>query len=280
MLRREDIRIRDPFIVTDREAGCYYMYGTTAMLAGSIAASSSFRAFRSEDLEHFEGPYTVFDGEKAGFWADRDYWAPEVHRYRGKYYMFASFKAEGRCRGTQILVSDTPLGTFAPISEGPQTPADWECLDGTLLVQDGVPYLVFSHEWLQIYDGEICAVRLSEDLTRPVGEPFTLFRASDNPAVLSHSARDGHKCYVTDGPFFVPGEQGLRLLWSSMAANGYAILEATAPALTGPWEHKPPRYDFDGGHCMTFTDLSGKRRLSFHAPNTAGLERAAFADFA
>ena len=29
MLKREEIRIRDPFIFTDTENKCYYMYGTT-----------------------------------------------------------------------------------------------------------------------------------------------------------------------------------------------------------------------------------------------------------
>ena len=51
--------------------------------------------------------------------------------------MFASFKAAGVCRGTQILVADHPKGPFVPHSDGPVTPRDWECLDGTLYVDPG-----------------------------------------------------------------------------------------------------------------------------------------------
>ena len=42
MLKREEIRIRDPFIYTDTENGCYYMYGTTALVAGSGSAGNTF----------------------------------------------------------------------------------------------------------------------------------------------------------------------------------------------------------------------------------------------
>lgn len=38
MLKREEIRIRDPFILPDAEKGCYYMYGTTDLEDGSLHA--------------------------------------------------------------------------------------------------------------------------------------------------------------------------------------------------------------------------------------------------
>ena len=61
---------------------------------------------------------------------------------------------------------------FVPLSDGPVTPADWECLDGTLYVAaNGTPYLVFCHEWLQVKDGEMCAMPLTPDLTAAAGEP-------------------------------------------------------------------------------------------------------------
>ena len=64
MIKREDIRIRDPFILTDRENQCYYMYGTTALEPHSIDAKNTFSVYRSYDLENFEEPKTIFDGEK------------------------------------------------------------------------------------------------------------------------------------------------------------------------------------------------------------------------
>ena len=274
MLKREEIRIRDPFVLTDKANGCYYMYGTTALEDGSLRAKNSFSVYKTYDLEHFEEPVVIFDGDEIGFWADRDFWAPEVHIYNGKYYLFGSCKTDGRCRATQIFVSDTPTGKFRPVSDVPPTPADWACLDGTFFCEDGVPYMVFSHEWTQIKNGEICAVPLSEDLSRPVGEPFVLFRASDNPGVGELKPGTGN--YVTDGPFLFREDGKLRMIWSSFYNGRYLVLEAESPALRGPWKHFGSRFDFDGGHAMLFCRLDGERMISLHAPNKAGLERACF----
>ena len=275
MLKREDIRIRDPFVLPDAEKGIYYLYGTTALGEG-IAAGASFSAYTSRDLEHFEGPFVVFDGKASGFWADRDYWAPEVHVWRGKYYLFGSFIAPGRCRGTQILRSDSPLGPFVPFTDGPATPAGWECLDGTLWAEDGKPYLVFCHEWLQVENGEICALPLSEELT-PAGAPVLLFRAGDNPAVRPLDGHPGKRCMVTDGPFLFREGGRLKMIWSSFVSGGkYAVLEAEADSLLGKWRQKGSRFDFDGGHAMLFRDFSGVRRISLHMPNTSPRERAVF----
>ena len=49
-------------------------------------------------------------------------------------------------RGTQILRADKPDGPFLPLSTLQQTPLDEMALDGTLWVEDGVPYMVYCHE--------------------------------------------------------------------------------------------------------------------------------------
>lgn len=277
MLKREEIRIRDPFILTDGEAGCYYMYGTTDLEDGTLHARPRFSVYKSRDLESFEGPKVIFDGEKYGFYADRDFWAAEVHKWGGRYYLFGSCKAEGKCRATEIFVSDTPEGEFVPVSTHPKTPLEWECLDGTFFVEDGRPYIVFSHEWVQIGNGEIWASELSSDLSHTVGEPFLLFRASDNPSVSELEAGSGN--YVTDGPFLWREDGKVRLIWSSFYEGRYLVLEAESDSLLGEWRHGGSRFDFDGGHAMIFTTLEGERMIALHSPNTAGEERAQFYRF-
>lgn len=278
-LNREDIRIRDPFILTDVENGCYYMYGTTALKEGSLAARDTFTMYKTEDLEHFSEGIVVFDGAATGFWANRDFWAPEVHIYKGRYYLFGSVKAEGRHRATHIFVSDTPEGPFVPVSADPPTPLDWDCLDGTFLLYEGKPYMVFCHEWVQVGDGEMCAIELSDDLTHAVGEPIFLFHASDNPDVEHMRNRPGF--FVTDGPFFCESKNGeaLRMIWSSHGLGRYLVLEATADKLEGPWTQVRSRFELDGGHAMLFTHLDGRRMIALHAPNKAGLERANFFEY-
>lgn len=277
MLTRNDIRIRDPFILTDKARDCYYMYGTTDLAPDSLRAGATFSVYRTKDLEHFDEGRVVFDGHASGFPATEDFWAPEVHILNGRYYLFGSAKGEGLCRATYIFVSDTPEGPFTPVSTTPPTPTDWECLDGTLFVEGGTPYMVFCHEWIQVGDGEMCAIPLSPDLSHAIGEPFTLFRATDHPQVCCVAGRpDG---FVTDGPFLFRDGKGLRMIWSSFSDGRYAVLEASADTLRGPWTHHAPRFPFDGGHAMLFETLDGVRMISLHAPNVAGAERAVFLPF-
>ncbi len=276
MLKREEFRIRDPFILTDRENGCYYMYGTTDLEHNALGAHNTFSVYKTTDLENFSEPKVIFDGGECGFWADRDFWAAEVHKYNGKYYLFGSVKADGQCRTTQIFVCDTPDGKFVPVS-GRVTPDGWECLDGTLYVEDGVPYMVFCHEWVQVGDGEIWALPLTEDLSAPAGEPIFLFRASDSREVSVYM----HGKYVTDGPFFYREGDRLCMIWSSYSDGRYLVLEAESESgsVKGPYRHLGARYGFDGGHAMIFERMDGARMISLHAPNKAGAERAQFMEY-
>ncbi len=270
------IRIRDPFIYTDHVQQCYFMYGTTDLQPNSIAANHSFSCYRSTDLEWFEGPIEIFNAADLPFWGERDFWAAEMHAYRGRYYLLASCKADGRCRGTHIFVSDTPDGRFVPVSPAPATPTDWECLDGTLYIEDGRPYMVFCHEWLQVQDGEICAIPLTDDLTAAAGAPICLFHGSENPAVRGQGPEGRN--FITDGPFLWRENRRLRMIWSSFS-DRYIILTAEADSVCGPWRHGEPLYDTDGGHAMLFETLAGERMISLHSPNTSGLERAVFRRF-
>lgn len=277
MLKREEIRIRDPFIYTDTENECYYMYGTTALIEGSGNTKNTFSVYRTYDLENFEEPKIVVDGSKCNFWADRDFWAPEVHKYKGRYYLFGSCIADGKCRATHIFVCDTPDGEFMPLSAEPSTPEEWYCLDGTLWIENDIPYIVFCHEWTQIKNGEICALRLSDDLTHTIGEPFVLFRASDNPKV-SPFGRSGEK-YVTDGPFLFRDNGKLNMIWSSFCNGKYQVLLAQSDSIKDKWEHKGSQFDYDGGHAMLFNRLDGQRMISLHRPNVIDMERAFFDEY-
>ena len=113
-------------------------------------------------------------------------------------------------RGTQVLVADSPLGPFEPFANKPHTPVEWSSLDGTLWVEDGVPYMVFCHEWTQIQNGSMELVQLAEDLSKTVTEPVTLFHAGDAEWVrgLQNEGK------VTDGCFLYKTKGGqLIMIW-------------------------------------------------------------------
>ncbi len=278
MLKTTDIHIRDPFVLPVMAEQQYYLYGTTGPQAWTGAASG-FDYYTSPDLQNWDGPFPAFRPPE-GFWADRNFWAPEVHPYRGRFTMFASFKAEGVCRGTQILAADSPQGPFVPLSDGPVTPRDWECLDGTLFVDaDDQPWIVFCHEWVQVGDGAICALRLSEDLTSALGQPQLLFHASAAPWAHELNSK-GRKGYVTDGPWMQRLTNGvLLMLWSSFGEGGYTvgIARSTSGDVLGPWQQVPEAlYAGDGGHCMVFRSFDGQLQLAYHRPNPTPDERPYF----
>lgn len=274
-MKLEEINVRDPFILP--ENGVYYLFGTRAKTCWGLA--DGFDGYKSTDLVNWEGPFEVFHRPE-GFWADKNYWAPEVHKYKDSFYMFATFNSEAlNKKGTMILRAEEPLGPYSLHSEGKITPDEWNCLDGTFyLAPDGTPYMVFSHEWVDLGDGEICAVRLSSDLKRPIGKPVTLFHASSaKPWIkaLSNRQWDG-PIYVTDGPFMHRLPDGeLIMLWASMGEGGYveAIARSDNGDITGNWTvDSTPLFDKDGGHGMLFETFEGKLNLVLHQPNTTPLE--------
>jgi beta-xylosidase len=278
MLKNADIHMRDPFVLTNTSEKKYYLYGTVGSEAWTKSANG-IDYYVGTDLLNWEGPFPAFR-PPAGFWADRNFWAPEVHYFRGRYYLFASFKAEGVRRGTQILAADSKTGPFAPISERPATPRDWECLDGTLFVDNqDEPWIVFCHEWVQVSDGEVCALRLSDDLKSTIGEPKILFHASEAPWAQELNSK-GRTGYVTDGPWLHRTVSGrLLMLWSSFSTGGYTVgmARSTSGDILGPWQQIPePLYAGDGGHCMVFRTFEGQLMLAYHRPNESPGERPFF----
>ena len=275
-MKLTEINIRDPFILTFGEK--YYMYGSRVTNPNEKfgwGLQTGFDVYESVDLENWINPKSVFEMTD-DFWATRDAWAPEVHIYNNKFYMFATFKAEGKCRGTQILVSDTPNGQFTPITQSPITPSDWECLDGTFYVdKQGNPHIVFCHEWVQIKNGTVCEMQLSPDLTHAVSEPRVLWSADDYKSVKS--VRANENCFVTDGPFIYRNENDeLLCIWSSFNDNGYTELVSKSDNsdIDGNWSVcDEPLSAVDGGHGMIFKALDGKEYFIMHKPNKATLER-------
>ena len=272
MVKRYDLNIRDPFILTFE--GKYYLYKSD--YGKDEDGIIGIEVYVSEDLENFDGPTKVFRRPE-GFWATKDFWAPEVHYYKGRFYMFASFyrEDETRMRATQILASDSPEGPFEVWSQEPVTPNNWMCLDGTLYVENDVPYMIFCHEWLQTVDGEMCVVELSADLKSAVSKPKVLFKASESGWAIRNNG-DG---YVTDGPFLHKTNDGkLIMIWSSFSENGYseAVAYSDNGSINGNWKHCEKMLSSqNGGHGMIFNDLNGKMRFTMHFPNSPfGAERA------
>ncbi|MBB3111613.1 beta-xylosidase [Paenibacillus phyllosphaerae] len=278
-----DIQIRDPFVLPLERSGekLYYLFGSTD--ANIWGKGTGFDAYVSRDLHAWEGPHPVFR-PPGDFFAEQNFWAPEVYEDGGRYYMFATFRRKDNgLLGTAVLAADDPLGPYAPHSDGPVTPKEWSSLDGTLHIdQTGQPWMVFCHEWQQVGDGEICAVRLSLDLKYADGEPQLLFRASEaawaTPYVSPRYPDQAN--YVTDGPYLFRGASGkLYMLWASFIDNKYAlgIASSASGSVQGPWQQEEkPLFRRDGGHGMIFRTYEGGLMLTIHTPNRTPDERPIF----
>lgn len=278
-----DMNERDCFVVAYPEEKKYILYSSKPM-KGQKGRQVNIR--ESDDLIWWTDPVCAFAPDES-FWGPLDFWAPECHYWKGKYYLISSFRAKGGYRRCQFLVADTPRGPFVPMVNEASTPEGWHCLDGTLYEDRlGKPWMVFCHEWVQVQDGQIAAVPMSDDLSKTVGDPVILFRASEAPWRFT----DAVKCWdftepqpaigwarITDGPFLHRMQDGsLVMVWSSFCNTGYAVGQAKSVSgeLQGPWIQEPePVWSLDGGHPMMFRTFEGKLMLACHSPNIGGKER-------
>lgn len=307
--RLADIPVHDPFVFADSRSGTYYLYSGAAPRLNGVDRHGVL-VYKSTDLEEWEGPYGVF-AVPDGVWADPQHgaWAPEVHEYRGRYYLLVTLHNEDRplegdpvqgyakhWRGTVSAVSDSPEGPFELLqTDGPLIASERMTLDGTLYIdEEGAPWMVYCHEWVQTLDGTIEAVRLTEDLASAVGEPILLFKGSSapwlNPDAAQETSDDGLRrephsgptvqphassaagepaVYVTDGcQLYRTSGGSLVMLWSSYEEGSYVqtIARSASGRLEGPWEQLEPLVQEDSGHGMLFRTFDGRRMLILHRP--------------
>jgi len=283
--RLADIPVHDPFILPHATDQTYYLY-TSGTPHFTDLPRCGVLMYKSKNLSEWEGPYVVFTVPD-GAWAHPQHgtWAPEVHEYKGKYYLFVTLHNEdavfadvpdarrtNHLRGTSIAVADSPEGPFALLkTDGPVPPARFMTLDGTLYVDEsGRPWMVYCHEWIQIVDGTFEAIPLKEDLSEADGDPIHLFKASDAPWINAERKPSAEpSVYVSDGCQLYRTEGGhLVMLWSSYNERGYVqtIARSTTGKLEGPWEQLEPLVYEDSGHGMLFRTFEGTRLLILHQP--------------
>lgn len=288
-LRLPEIPLHDPWILADRSTRTYYLYSAASpRITGQGRTGTLY--YTSKDLATWEGPRIAFVVPESS-WADPKVgaWAPEVHAYQGKYWLFTTLHnpkerltttdttRPNLWRATVIAESDSPAGPFTLTrTDAPVTPRDFMTLDGTLYVdRAGAPWMVYAHEWIQKVDGTMEAIPLTRDLTAAAGEPIHLFKASDAPwldAQMTPSTRENH--YVTDGPELFRTKRGtLLMLWASYMKNEYGrngyvqtLARSKSGELQGPWEQLEPLVGNDSGHGMLFRSFDGTLMLVVHQP--------------
>ena len=294
-LRLPEMPLHDPWILAHAPTKTYHLYTTNVpRLTGESRAGTM--AYTSTDLLNWTKPKVVFTVPE-GTWADPSSrpWAPEVHEYKGRYYLFTTLHNNNTvflappevwhpitARSTVIAASDSPEGPFTVLSNaGPWTPKEFMTLDGTLYVdRAGKPWMVYAHEWVQKLDGTMEAIPLTDDLTAAAGEPIHLFSASEAPwlRTAKRKATTRPSVYVTDGcEFFRTKDGHLLMLWSSYdpgvkAPGGrddsyvQTVARSKSGELEGPWEQLEPLVHQDSGHGMLFRTFDGQLMMVLHRP--------------
>jgi len=282
-MKREQINIRDPYVLLDGET--YYLYGTRSKTAWGPA--DGLDVYTSTDLEEWEGPFEVYHQEDGSPFVCC-YWAPECYKLHGRYYLLTTLGREGNRTGVHALVSDNPMGPFVRDEKSQLTPGEWRCIDGTLLEDGDDLYLVFSRSFEDHPDGgDIWGVKLAtsdEGIEGADGEPFMLFDAKDagwnEPIPFAREFGIEEDVHLSDGPSFMRLEDGsLLLLWSSWYHGSYGVGAAVSKSgdIRGPWEHlAEPVYPENAGHGMFFRTKEGELRYALHYPNDRYKEAPVF----
>ncbi|MEI8271790.1 MAG: family 43 glycosylhydrolase [Paludibacter sp.] len=257
-----NFKMRDPFVFVDTIGKSYFIHANSG-------DNLTFTVYQSKDLIKWKNLGKSFTAA-SDFWGKLDFWAPDMFLYNGKYYLIATFSSSTITRGCGILVANSPQGPYAPLVNNPITPSDLSCCDGTLYIDNGQPYLLFTGSPGQFGLGLIYTQKLSLDLKTTVGDPILLTRASNSPWARTITV-NGVTGYAADAPFIYRNSNNeLIMLWSSFSGGKYRIgvVRSTSGLMTGPWIHDAaPINDDDGGHAMIFKSLEGKIKISYHSPN-------------
>ncbi len=178
----------DPYILRDGEN--YYLYATTD-------AGSGYRVACSKDLVNWEN--LGFCAQKGDIYGNDKFWAPEVYRYKSKYYMLYSTDEH-----LALAVSDSPAGPFMKTKEGYLL--EDKCIDGHLLFDDDGSVYMYMAYWGKTGE-EIYGCKMAEDLSGVV--PGTVTR-------LTSCKKD--EGGVNEGPFMLKYKGRYYLTYS---VNGY-----------------------------------------------------------
>ena len=268
----DSIRLSDPAILADSKTKMYYMTGSGGMM------------WKSSDLRLWEGPYNVVRTNPDSWMGERPaIWAPEFHVHNGKYYYFGTFTnnsikidtVKGTAidrRACHILVSDNPDGPYVPVGDENYCREDQPTLDATLWIEDGIPYLLYCHEWLQNWNGTVEAIQLKPDFSGVEGNRKILFFASDSPWSKERRGETILPNKVTDGPFVFRTQTGrLGIIWTSWVYNVYTqgVAYSDNDRLDGHWiQERDPITPPNFGHAMLFRTFEGKLLMSIHSHNS------------
>lgn len=300
----------DPFILKD--GNTYYMYGTGG------GAKNGYAAYSSSDLKNWKSEGQVYDANNKNGWGVNSFWAPEVYKRDGKYYMF--YSAQWKVNPTHelenfkigVAESDKPTGPFIDMKDRPIFDPGYPILDANVWFEDGKTYLYYSRacykhpvesevaEWArkkgwykEIEESWVYGVQLKNDFSGVMGKPALLLRppvkmSSNDWESRSVTAHEVNRRW-TEGSVIFKNKGTYYLMYSANFFGGenYAVGYATGKDPLGPFIKSPtnPVLQKNGqvtgtGHNSITWSPDGKDMLCVYHGRTAatGEKRLVFID--
>ena len=262
------VEFGDPYVLYDGD-GKYYMYGTGG------GAVHGFSAYSSTDLVHWKKEGQVYFGNNKNGWGSIDtawngaYWAPEVYKVNGKYYMFYSAQWQNNPTNELenfrigVAVSDKPTGPFTDIQNKPIFDPGYPIIDANVFFDtNGKAYLYYSRccykhpvesdiaDWArkkgwykEIEESWVYGVELKPDFSGTIGEPVLLLRppvsSKDKQAEWESRSVTSHEVNRrwTEGSVTFKKGNIYYIMYSANYFGGknYAVGYATAKSPLGPF---------------------------------------------
>lgn len=229
--------LADPSCIKDTD-GTYYMYVT----------SPGYPCFSSKNLYDWKYEGKVFEnpGEEKTHvkWAKKNFWAPEVIRFNGKYYLnYTASKNANSPKRIGLAVADKPTGPFVDVADTAfftHSEAQGSIDSHIFFDDDGRIYMYYSKAMSENYvpeigkqRSEICVVELASDL---------LSGAITDPKVVSvpeqsWEFKPDREYYWNEGAVLLKHDGQYYLMYSAnnYTRAEYAVGYAVATSPMGPF---------------------------------------------
>ena len=262
------VEFGDPFVLF--ADSIYYMYGTGG------GADHGFSAYSSKDLVSWKPEGQVYFHDNKNGWSDPKaawggaYWAPEVYKVKGKFYLFYSAQwkvnpnKEEENFKVGVAVSDKPTGPFVDLAQKPVFDPGYPIIDANVIFDtNGKSYLYYSRaaykhpieseiadqaresgKYKEVEESWVYGVELKSDFSGVIGEPVLILRppvklndkqaAWESLSVTSGEVNrrwtEGSVTFKKDGIYYI--------MYSANHFGGehYAVGYATSSSPLGPFK--------------------------------------------
>lgn len=266
-IARNDIKnIRDPFIIL--EGSTYYLTGTIPPYWNG--KSEGVKLWKSEDLLHWEEIGFILHRSvaKENSWFRDYWWAPEIHKKNGKFYLTVN------CRNDELKIGQNPLIAVSDKIDGEYTllNADSPLFtkekfeEGRVIIPDGNDANLFTDD-----DGKTYITCCSWDgiFLYEINLETAELIGSETPVVLP--AKEGWDTKI-EGQFIIK-HGGKYICFYSSFTRSYEVGVSYANSIRGPWikDERNPLITpesveglWHSGHNCIFKDKQGRYLTAYH----------------